>query len=410
MTDLNLATLQAAVAGSAAAFRARTELQPVGGEGTPIFPATYEGGKYATVGYREEAETGRKLADSVVIDSVQSQANRMELALQDAWEAGEIEIPVIEVSFANNNLEKNIRVTSLEAPHRIADAILRDSLLDGMAFRSSPLGRRLDNVDNRNATPLFELCPTALVFGLWDSTGPKGGLGAKFQRALVSEILGHEVQVGVRTSSRIDPLQIMKDSAKIYVAEDNALLRWTADENLAKKTKDKPTQFGKKGKPSEVNHGNVTPSFKDGGVVIQRAVQCTVISLPALRRLRFPLTPDSNPAPEIDRAARTALAALGLCGATLARHDGCDLRSRCQLVPTQPLSWELLDEPGAPPKVFQLNRQTAIRLLREAVDAARMAGLPWRQEKLSLTPSNALVELVRSSQQLAIATGGEEAV
>jgi CRISPR-associated protein Csb1 len=301
-------------------------------------------------------------------------------------------------------------VTSLEAPHRIADAILRDSLLDGMAFRSSPLGRRLDNVDNRNATPLFELCPTALVFGLWDSTGPKGGLGAKFQRALVSEILGHEVQVGVRTSSRIDPLQIMKDSAKIYVAEDNALLRWTADENLAKKTKDKPTQFGKKGKPSEVNHGNVTPSFKDGGVVIQRAVQCTVISLPALRRLRFPLTPDSNPAPEIDRAARTALAALGLCGATLARHDGCDLRSRCQLVPTQPLSWELLDEPGAPPKVFQLNRQTAIRLLREAVDAARMAGLPWRQEKLSLTPSNALVELVRSSQQLAIATGGEEAV
>lgn len=83
------------------------------------------------------------------------------------------------------------RVTSLEAPHRVADAILRDSELNGVAFRSSDEGKKIGQATLRNATPLFELCPTALLFGIWDSTGPKGGLGVKFQRAIVSEIHVH---------------------------------------------------------------------------------------------------------------------------------------------------------------------------------------------------------------------------
>ena len=73
-------------------------------------------------------------------------------------------------------------MSSLEAPHRVADALFRDSLLDGVMFRKSDTGRVLDTADVRNAAGLFGLCPTALVFGLWDSTGPRGGLGAKFQR------------------------------------------------------------------------------------------------------------------------------------------------------------------------------------------------------------------------------------
>jgi len=31
--------------------------------------------------------------------------------------------------------------------------------------------------------------PTALIFGAWNSTGEGGGLGAKFPRAIVSEII-----------------------------------------------------------------------------------------------------------------------------------------------------------------------------------------------------------------------------
>ena len=138
------------------------------------------------------------------------------------------------------------RVSSLEAPHRIADAILRDSLHNGQSFRKSELGKSLDQASLQNATPLYKLCPTALIFGLWDSTGPKGGLGAKFQRALVSEIIGVNAEIGVKTSSRIDPLG-MRAAAKVIKKPDGSY------ELAGDKAKDGVS-------PSEVNHGNIPPN------------------------------------------------------------------------------------------------------------------------------------------------------
>lgn len=409
MSALSLERLQKSLSGSAAAFRSRTVYQPAGGEGTTVFPPTYEGGKYATVGARDEAETGRRLADQVLLDSVQSQANRLELALQDAWEQGRIKLPVVTVDFAGNEMERVLRITSLEMPHRIADAIIRDSLFKDKPFRKTDLGKRLDNVDNRNATALFELCPTALVFGLWDSTGPKGGLGAKFQRAIVSEIVGLNVQVGVKTSSRIDPTQIKLKAGTLYKAKDPEGLGWTLDEKAAAQSKDKkPVKLGKEGKPSEANHGNVTPTIASGGVTMEKAVQTTVLSLAALRRLRFPLKAGQKSDPKIDVIAQTTLAALGLCAATLARESGCDLRSRCQLFPTEPIAWELLDKPGAKPEPFELSGEDAIGLFNESVAAAKKVGLPWMEEELVLKPSPGLVELVRNSQELAASTSEDE--
>jgi len=67
------------------------------------------------------------------------------------------------------------------------------------------------------------------------------------------------------------------------------------------------------------------------GFTIDYAEQVTVVSLPALRRLRFPATPGATSRPGDDVAARTYLAALGLLGATLAIEGGYDLRSRCLL-------------------------------------------------------------------------------
>jgi CRISPR-associated protein Csb1 len=167
--------------------------------------------------------------------------------------------------------------------------------------------------------------------------------------------------------------------------------------------KGKPVKFRKEGRPSEANHGNVTPGIDPGGVTISKATQTTVLSLPALRRLRFPLNGmllrHEKQAP-IDTAARTALASLALCAATLTREDG-DLRSRCQLFPTQPNRWDLLGEPGQPPKIFSLSRESAIALYKSAVDAARAIGLPWLDQELILKPSRSLVELVRKSQKLA---------
>ncbi len=423
---LDLQTLKNAVAGHAAALRCVTEYQPAGGVGDKVFPPTYEGGKYAV---EKRVVEGGVIVDCVLLDSVQSQANRMELALLEAWRTKDangkrlIELPVVSVRFDAERLAKKFVVTSLDAPHRVADAILRDSRLGGVMFRKSEKGRVLDVADVSNATGLFGLCPTALVFGLWDSTGPRGGLGAKFQRALVSEMVGYGVQPGCKPSSRIDPLQIQKAAGPVFRAANGE--GWTVDPARAlekdgkkllwaktKKGEDvvwDPKKEQEEGKPSKLNHGNITPSLVDfntkeplpGGFTIAHGGQTTVLSLATLRRLRFPLNGGPDNQPEIDRAARTVLAALGLLGATLAREQGADLRSRCQLFPTEAFYWELLDKPGeAEHKPFSLTGDQAVALFNTAVDEATKAGLPW-EKHIELVPSDELFELVARSQDLA---------
>lgn len=417
---LTLEDLNRAVAGRAAAFRSRATLQPAGGPGDKVFPPTYAGAVYATEMRRLPDRD--EPVECVLMDSVQSQANRMEEALQQAVDAKRLKLPVIEVDFSpyfpGEDASEDMRlldpvgkVSSLQAPHRIADAILRDSLFEGTPFRKSQVGKAIDRVSLQNATPLFELCPTALLFGMWDSTGPKGGLGAKFERAMVSEIVGIGAVYGVKTSSRVDPLGIQLKAGPLYAAVNDG---WTLDESEAKKdSKDKPATLGKDGRPSQANHGNVTPSLSErdrqtgeylaGGVTISSAEQTIVLSLPALRRLRFPV--EGKLDTEVDAAARTVLAALGLCAAALADDAGLDLRSRCLLYPETDLTWELLDRKGG--GEYALSADDAVALFHQAVDAARAAGLPWREEPLVLTPSEQLVKLVVKSQQLAAQQGGD---
>ena len=397
--NLDSQTLRDAVAGTAAAFRCVTDYQPAGGPGDKVFPPTYEGGKYATE-ERIDPATG-EMRRCVLLDSVQSQANRMELALLEAHRAKRVALPLLLTRFDQDELPRKFTVSSLEAPHRVADALFRDSLLDGVIFRKSDTGRVLDTADIRNAAGLFGLCPTALVFGLWDSTGPRGGLGAKFQRALVSEIVGYDAVAGVKTSSRVDPAQIMLGAGPLYrrESEQEDAPDWMLNEG--------PTKLGSgrnpTGRPSEANHGNVTPGISDGGFTISRARQTTTLSLAVLRRLRFPLDGAVDSEREVDLTARTALAALGLAAGTLARND-VDLRSRCHLFAEGASAWQLLDRPGETPLEFALDSDAAFGLLNDAVEAAKDAGLPWKGET-DLSPSPDLVELVRRSQELASETG-----
>ncbi len=391
---IDFPTLKDIVASSAAALRCITEHQPAGGPGDKVFPPTYEGGAYATE-ERFNPETEEKRV-CVLLDSVQSQANRMELALLEAHRSGKVELPLLITNFDQDCLIKKFSVTSLEAPHRIADAIFRDSCFDGKIFRKSDKGQTLDHADIRHATGLFGLCPTALVFGLWDSTGPRGGLGAKFQRAIVSEIIGFDASPGVKTESRIDPAEIRKEAGPLYLRETERDREpaWTL-------AKDKETR--EKGKnPSDHNHGNILPSITDGGFTISKATQTTVLSLSVLRRLRFPL--DGKPRSEhgVDLVARTVLAAIALAAGTLARCD-TDLRSRCQLFALQEPVWELLERPGQTPRKFHLEPDDALDLLATAIAEAKNAGLPWEGE-IELTPSSDLVELVRRSQDLSSAS------
>jgi len=403
MSPVTYADVLKAIHGGAAAFRLSLELEPVSPK---VFPPTYEGGKYAT---EERLIDGQKLP-CVLLDSVPSQANRMELALQEAWLAGEIEVPVISVDFKAVGTAAITKVTSFQAPHRIVDAILRDSTLangnKSTKFRQSEIGKELDLLAANYATPLLKYAPHCLVFGMWDSTGPRGGMGVKFARALVSEIIGVNAIQGVGTSSRIDPLNIRVASGILYVAEDGG---WTLDEKSALKEKGKAIKVGKDGKPSRANHGNVTPSLVDkGGFTIDHAEQTTVLSIPALRRLRFPAKPGDKSTPDADNAARAYVAALGLLGATLAVESGYDLRSRCILRAKDAVTWTLLGKPGETDTTFSLDKDAAISLYKEALAAIQKAGFPIELKEIELTPLPDLVTLVKRSLELAASESGED--
>ncbi len=402
---LDLATLTKATA-NAVAIRRKARLLPADGDGK-VYPPTYEGGKYAL----ETRVVNGAEVPCATLDSVQSQANRMETALLEAHRAGKIRIPLVEIDFGAAQVPEVGKVSSLEAPHRLADALLRDSQINNVVFRKTEHGKVLDTATVKNASGLFGLCPTGLLFGLWDSAGPRGGLGTKFARAIVSEVTAIDVRIGSRGTSRIDPIGI-QGSGPVFKTLDGTI---TMDKEKAAQEKGGAVKFGKEGKPSEANHGNVTPSLVNdktkephhGGVTMDHAIQSVVISLPGIRRLRFP-SADGTVTPQRDAAAQSALVALGLAAAALSIAQGCDLRSRCLLVPdhAHPAEWEYLDAEGRP-HAFSLSADEACILLKEAVAAAKAAGLSWREEALVLTPSEGLVALVKKSRELAMHTSEE---
>lgn len=393
--SLSTEMLTAAVERGVVAIRAATSLEPAGGPGDKVFPPTYAGGQY----HLEARRIGDAEVQTVVLDSVQSQANRMELALRAARDRGELSIPLIVADFSKE-LPHIGRITALDAPHRIADAIFRDSLLDGVRFRDSEPGKRFTSVSTQNATALLELCPTALIFGVWDSTGPRGGLGAKFARVLVSEIVGYDAVIGYRTGSRIDPLPIAR-RVEVFSTGDGG---WTLDPDQAKKTKKGEPE---KVRPSELNLGNVTPDLArddrrreplPGGVTISRGLQTIVLSLSALRKLGFPV--NGARSESTDTAARALLAALALAAITYQRAEGFDLRSRCLLIPTAPLALEFVPADGGVGRTFALGTEAAQRLVTEAAESALAAGLPWSGDDIILEPEAKLVELVKRSEEV----------
>jgi len=392
---LTIEILTRAINDGAAAFRCRRKLQPAGGVGDKVFPPTFAGALYA-VEHRRVLGKPEPIT-CVVLDTVQSQANRMEQALQDALDAERIKIPVLKVDFSawsptgdkpegERFIDEVGTITSLQVPHRLADAILRDSQTkDGIPFRKSEKGKALNVVSQRNATALYQLCPTALIFGMWDSTGPKGGLGAKFERAVVSEVIGVGASVDDRHKARgvrRDPLEIRK-TVSILKAADKS---WSIAEPKAKGVE----------APSSINHGSVPFDSENAGTTIEYAEQVTTLSLIVLRRLCFPL--DGASTPEADTAARTVLAALGLCASTLAFESGMALRSRCLVWPEESMTWELLEKPGEAPKQFSLRGDEAIDLLNAATAVAKKAKIEWEDNPVELVPQPKLVELVRLSQ------------
>jgi CRISPR-associated protein Csb1 len=149
----------------------------------------------------------------------------------------------------------------------------------------------------------------------------------------------------------------------------------------------------------EIRVGDVLP----GGVTFEYALQTTVLSLPALRRLKFPVNGTDSPSSTND-AAQTVLVALALAGICHMDAQGYDLRSRCQLVPEGHTPFELIGNDGTVSE-FALNAETADKIFAEAVDQAKKLGLPWHDEPITLTPSVDFASLIKKSRE---SGGGEE--
>jgi CRISPR-associated protein Csb1 len=389
---------------SAAAIRLRQRLLPEGGPADKVYPPTFAGGVYCWEHRRVEGHR----VPCVLLDSVASQANRLEEALAGAVDQDQIELPRLVVKF-DGELASIGNISTLAAPHRVFDAIFRDSELDGQPFFKSPLYLGLTACNVRNATDLFATAPSALLFGCWDSTGAAGGLGNKFARAVTSEIVGINAEWGsTRGGIRQDPLNISSD---VEISIDKSG-NWevVGKSEAGKKERAKGTR------PSEINHGNVLVKVEPGayerilndqivtqnlplrgGVTIDHALQTTVLSLTALRRLRFPT--GSTNSDSRDGAARAVLAALGLVAITAARDRGYWLRSRCGLIADGAQDLEIV-HPDGKTSSLALDKSSAIDAYRQAVAKAREVGLPWVAEPVVLKPQRKLIDLILKSREI----------
>lgn len=210
---------------------------------------------------------------------------------------------------------------------------------------------------------------------------------------------------GRRTGSRIDPLGISRNVQIYRSATDES--EWTPQLGAAATDKNgKPILFtrrkgDKAGKPAVINHGNIAPSVQPLGVTADHVEHTFVLSFAALRRLRF----GSH---ERNDAARSMLAALGLLALTEQDVRGYALRSRCDLVCEGRSPIELV-QPDGGTESLALDRATARKLYSDAFDVAKKAGFALSQEPIRLTPQDKLVEIVRKSQELALAGAGGEA-
>jgi CRISPR-associated protein Csb1 len=226
------------------ALHLKQKLLPVEGENGVIFPPTY-----ADVGYNiDELSDGTKV---VTIDSVGSQANRMEPIFKREPYAALV--PQVDVQYGNEKI-----VSILEAGHRLGDALIRSTELQRPAQEAFRL-----LLDANDATAIAKLAPTSLVFGVWDSRDTQ----AKLPRIVQSVVRAWDVDVLTR-------------SAQYTPALDYAALEVFSDE-------DKQRAEGKAESPlAQRGFVHVPATGAHGGVVARGAIERHVtVNLVALRRL-----------------------------------------------------------------------------------------------------------------------------
>lgn len=383
---------------SAAALRLRCELQPAAGEGARIMPPTYsDGGTPSKPVYVKEARRfGDQVRACVLLDSVQSQANRLEEALLALIREKRGELPRVELPDVHVDQGEFGVLSALEFSHRVFDAWVEDALLEGEPFGSTETYHELSAVINRGvALPLLERFPVGLLLGCWASrkSNPQGT--TRIARAISSEIIAVDAVDGERPQSKIDRHHVSKDVTLVKGADGHRFAVHPEDEST--KGLDLAGKGDKAGRPAALGYGNVLPTIAShGGITARHALQLTVVSLPALRAT-CARSIGGERHPERDLAARQVLAALALTMLEAQAALGWDLRSGCQLVPTADPTVELVGRLGETVASWPLFELGAEALLAGSVERAREAGLAWSAEPLRLTASGEQLELLSRS-------------
>lgn len=296
------------------ALHMRQKLLPVEGEDAVIFPPTYAiDGKYVI----DRLSDGTKVAQ---IDSVGSQANRMEPLFKDTYPDL---VPQIDIK-----LENGRKVSILEAGHRLGDALVRSTRdlcdLAKSAFEAFDL--------HGDAEPIAKLAPTSLVFGAWDSRGGH----AKLPRLVNSVIRAWDVDVVNRAATYIPPV----DYSAFEVFGESERKRAETDP-----------------KNPLAQRGFVhNPAHDVGGIVVRGGIYRDVtVNLVALRALK-----GTN-----DQLLRRYILGLALVAAT-DPQDGF-LRQGCLLTPdpAEAASWQCVARNGTRTDV-SLTAEGAVRYAQQA--------------------------------------------
>jgi CRISPR-associated protein Csb1 len=171
-----------------AALVIREHLASAEGPDAVVFPATFAPSQDGTSKGGYNIDPFNEMENVCLIDSVGSQANRIEpLFMKDGY--ADL-VPKVVVKAG----EKTVNL--LEAGHRAADAIFRCSELQ------EELRAAFKALQNGNAEPLAKVAPTSLVFGAWDSRDTQ----AKLPRLIASTIRAFNVRKLTRSAAYIPPV------------------------------------------------------------------------------------------------------------------------------------------------------------------------------------------------------------
>ncbi|MBC6441648.1 MAG: type I-U CRISPR-associated protein Cas7 [Rhodobacteraceae bacterium] len=374
-------------------MRIDTVLDPLSGPGGPVKPAIYSGGVYQWDSRWQQVEDEQP-TPVIVIDNVPSQANHLEEALHQQRAATGVPEFVLDLSRIDH-LPSHLprRISSLQFPHRNADAYLRDARLDGADFLKTDRGKAIFNATAQTCGPLMAWFPQALLYGFWQSHLGSKKTQAKHARAWVSEIIGWAPATKKENPTRLhglkgDPLNLSIDSKVDFNEKDQA------DWNLSEGVKGGGRTSGKKTNAlSNIGHGQALTDSTPAAVSFGRITQRATVSFAQLRRVRL-----GNDDPGADAAVRAVLVALGLHAHNLAFGRGFALRSGAELEPRGRTVHWLGTGQDDQACDFGDHRDTA-DLLKQTLAVARDRNVPldgWGQS-VTLVPKPNLAQAIRET-------------